>query len=91
MILKLKKNQKIFQKKKDQFFSKIFGLKNNVKNESKIDNSEQNISHTEIIISENMEKDTLQSLSNQSIEEIKPEFEMIDDYDNYDNKQESSK
>ena len=31
-----------------------------------------------------MEKNTLQSLSNQSIEEIKPEFEMIDDYEEYD-------
>ena len=30
-----------------------------------------------------MEKNTLQNLSNQSIEEIKPEFEMIDDYDEY--------
>ena len=35
-----------------------------------------------------MEKDTLQSLSNQSIEEIKPEFEMIDDYDEYDEQKE---
>ena len=35
-----------------------------------------------------MEKNTLQSLSNQSIEEIKPEFEMIDDYDEYEEQNE---
>ena len=38
--------------------------------------------------SENMEKNTLQSLSNQSIEEIKPEFEMIDDYEEYEEQNE---
>ena len=36
-----------------------------------------------------MEKDTLQSLSNETVEEIKPEFEMIDDYNEYDRQTES--
>ena len=38
---------------------------------------------------ENKEKDTLQSLSNQSIEEIETEFEMIDDYNRYERETES--
>ena len=80
--LKIEKKSENIPKEKRSIFSKIFGLKNNVKNESKIDNSEQNSTHTDNS-SENMEKNTLQSLSNQSIEEIKPEFEMIDDYDEY--------
>ena len=80
--LKIEKKSENIPKEKRSIFSKIFGLKNNVKNENKIDNSEQNSTHTDNS-SENMEKNTLQSLSNQSIEEIKPEFEMIDDYDEY--------
>ena len=88
--LKIEKKSENIPKEKRSIFSKIFGLKNNVKNESKIDNPEQNISHTDNK-SENMEKDTLQSLSNQSIEEIKPEFEMIDDYDEYDEQNELTK
>ena len=80
--LKIEKKSENIPKEKRSIFSKIFGLKNNVKNESKIDNSEQNSTHTDNS-SENMEKNTLQNLSNQSIEEIKPEFEMIDDYDEY--------
>ena len=80
--LKIEKKSENIPKEKRSIFSKIFGLKNNVKNESKIDNSEQNSTHRDNS-SENMEKNTLQSLSNQSIEEIKPEFEMIDDYDEY--------
>ena len=80
--LKIEKKSENIPKEKRSIFSKIFGLKSNVKNESKIDNSEQNSTHTDNS-SENMEKNTLQSLSNQSIEEIKPEFEMIDDYDEY--------
>jgi cell division protein FtsZ len=80
--LKIEKKSENITKEKRSIFSKIFGLKNNVKNESKIDNPEQNSTHTDNS-SENMEKNTLQNLSNQSIEEIKPEFEMIDDYDEY--------
>ena len=80
--LKIEKKSENIPKEKRSIFSKIFGLKSNVKNESKIDNSEQNSTHTDNS-SENMEKNTLQNLSNQSIEEIKPEFEMIDDYDEY--------
>ena len=85
--LKIEKKSENIPKEKRSIFSKIFGLKNNVKNESKIDNPEQNSTHTDNS-SENMEKNTLQSLSNQSIEEIKPEFEMIDDYDEYDEQNE---
>ena len=85
--LKIEKKSENIPKEKRSIFSKIFGLKSNVKNESKIDNSEQNSTHTDNS-SENMEKNTLQSLSNQSIEEIKPEFEMIDDYDEYDEQKE---
>ena len=85
--LKIEKKSENIPKEKRSIFSKIFGLKSNVKNESKIDNSEQNSTHTDNS-SENMEKNTLQSLSNQSIEEIKPEFEMIDDYEEYDEQKE---
>ena len=85
--LKIEKKSENIPKEKRSIFSKIFGLKNNVKNESKIDNPEQNSTHTDNS-SENMEKNTLQSLSNQSIEKIKPEFEMIDDYDEYDEQKE---
>ena len=85
--LKIDKKSENIPKEKRSIFSKIFGLKNNVKNESKIDNPEQNSTHTDNS-SENMEKNTLQSLSNQSIEKIKPEFEMIDDYDEYDEQKE---
>ena len=85
--LKIEKKSENIPKEKRSIFSKIFGLKNNVKNESKIDNPDQNSSHTDNS-SENMEKNTSQSLSNQSIEEIKPEFEMIDDYEEYDEQKE---
>ena len=85
--LKIEKKSENIPKEKRSIFSKIFGLKSNVKNESKIDNSEQNSTHTDNS-SEDMEKNTLQSLSNQSIEEIKPEFEMIDDYEEYDEQKE---
>ena len=85
--LKIEKKSENIPKEKRSIFSKIFGLKNNVKNESKIDNPEQNSTHTDNS-SENMEKNTLQNLSNQSIEEIKPEFEMIDDYEEYDEQKE---
>ena len=85
--LKIEKKSENIPKEKRSIFSKIFGLKSNVKNESKIDNSEQNSTHTDNS-SENMEKNTLQSLSNQSIEKIKPEFEMIDDYEEYDEQKE---
>ena len=85
--LKIEKKSENIPKEKRSIFSKIFGLKSNVKNESKIDNSEQNSSQTDNN-SENMEKNTLESLSNQSIEEIKPEFEMIDDYEEYDEQKE---
>ena len=90
--LKIEKKSENIPKEKRSIFSKIFGLKNNVKNESKIDNPEQNSTHTDNS-SENMEKNTLQNLSNQSIEEIKPEFEMIDDYAEYEeqNKLQNSK
>ena len=42
---------------------------------------------------EDKEKDTLQNLSNQSIEEIKSEseFDMIDDYNHYDGETESER
>ena len=85
--LKIEKKSENIPKEKRSIFSKIFGLKNNVKNESKIDNPEQNSTHTDNS-SENMEKNTLQNLSNQSIEEIKPEFEMIDDYEEYEEQNE---
>jgi cell division protein FtsZ len=85
--LKIEKKSENIPKEKRSIFSKIFGLKGNVKNESKIDNSEQNSTHTDNS-SEIMEKNTLQNLSNQSIEEIKPEFEMIDDYEEYDEQKE---
>ena len=85
--LKIEKKSENIPKEKRSIFSKIFGLKNNVKNESKIDNPEQNSTHTDNS-SENMEKNTLQNLSNQSIEEIKSEFEMIDDYEEYEEQNE---
>ena len=81
--LKIEKKSENVPKEKRSIFSKIFGLKNNVKNESNTTNEEQNISDEDNNL-ENKEKDTLQSLSNQSIEEIKSEFEMIDDYNDYD-------
>ena len=80
--LKIEKKSENIPREKRSFFSKIFGLKNHVKKDSKIDNSGQNPSNVDNS-SENMEKNTLQNLSNQSIEEIKPEFEMIDDYHGY--------
>ena len=77
---------------KRSFFSKIFGLKNNLKNESNAPNEDQNIADTNNNL-ENKEQDTLQSLSNQSIEEIKSEseFDMIDDYNDYDGETESQR
>ena len=63
-------------------------MKNNFKNESKTINLEQNISHQENN-PKSVEKDTLEDLSNENVEEIKPEFEMIDDYNEYDNQSES--
>ena len=57
--LKIEKKSENIPKEKRSIFSKIFGLKNNVKNESKIDNPEQNSTHTDNS-SENMEKNTLQ-------------------------------
>ena len=65
-------------------FSKIFGL-NKVKDENNTTNEDQNIADINNN-PENKEKDTLQSLSNKNIEEIKSEseFDIIDDYNHYD-------
>ena len=86
--LKIEKKSENIPKEKRSFLSKIFGLKNNFKNESKTINLEQNISHQENN-PKSVEKDTLEDLSNENVEEIKPEFEMIDDYNEYDNQSES--
>jgi hypothetical protein len=88
--LKIQKKLENVPQEKRSIFSKIFGLKNNVKNESNTTNDEKNIADINNNL-ENKEKDTLQSLSNQSIEEInsESEFEMIDDYNNYDRETES--
>ena len=86
--LKIEKKSENIPKEKRSFLSKIFGLKNNFKNESKTINLEQNISHQENN-TKSVEKDTLEDLLNENVEEIKPEFEMIDDYNEYDNQSES--
>ena len=88
--LKIEKKLDNIPQEKRSIFSKIFGLKNNVKNESNTTNQEKNMADKNDNL-ENKEKDTLQSLSNQSIEEInsESEFEMIDDYNNYDRETES--
>ena len=86
----------LFRNKENVFilrtFSKIFGLKNNVKNDNNTTNEDQNIANVNNNL-EDKEKDTLQSLSNQSIEEIKSESEldMIDDYNHYDDEMESQR
>ena len=86
--LKIEKKSENIPKEKRSFLSKIFGLKNNFKNESKTINLEQNISHEENN-PKSIEKDTLGDLSNENVEEIKPEFEMIDDYNEYDSQSEA--
>jgi hypothetical protein len=86
--LKIEKKLEEVTQEKRSIFSKIFGLKNNVKNESNTTNKNQNIADVNSNL-ENKEKDTLQSLSNQSIEEIESEFEMIDDYNRYERETES--
>ena len=68
--LKIEKKSENVPQEKRSIFSKIFGLKNNVKNESNTTNDEQNIADINNNL-ENKEKDTLQNLSNESIEEIK--------------------
>ena len=67
--LKIEKKLENVTQEKRSIFSKIFGLKNNVKNENNTTNEDQNIADVNNNL-ENKEKDTLQSLSNQSIEEI---------------------
>ncbi len=88
--LKIEKKLENVPQEKRSFFSKIFGLKNNVKNENNTTNEDQNFSKLNNNL-EKKEKDTLQSLSNQSIEEIKSEseFDIIDDYNHYDGETES--
>ena len=86
--LKIEKKLENVPQEKRSIFSKIFGLKNNVKNESNTTNQEKNMADKNDNL-ENKEKDTLQSLSNQSIEEIESEFEMIDDYNRYERETES--
>ena len=90
--LKIEKKLENTPQEKKSIFSKIFGLKYNVKNESNTTNEDQNISDTNNNL-EDKEKDTLQNLSNQSIEEIKSEseFDMIDDYNHYDGETESER
>ena len=63
-----------------------------MKNENNTTNEDQNIAGVNNNL-ENKEKDTLQSLSNQSTEEIKSEseFDMIDDYNHYDGEMESQR
>ncbi|MAI29164.1 MAG: cell division protein FtsZ [Rickettsiales bacterium] len=86
--LKIEKKSGNIPSEKRSIFSKIFGLKHNVKNESNIDKDEQNITNFDNN-SENNENDSLQNLSNESIQEIKSEFEMIDDFSEYDKQSES--
>jgi hypothetical protein len=86
--LKIEKKLENSPQEKRSFFSKIFGLKNNVKNESNAPNEDQNIADTNNNL-ENKEKDILQSLSNQNIEETKSEFDIIDDYNHYEGETES--
>jgi len=86
--LKIEKKSENTPREKRSIFSKIFGLKNNIKNENNTANKEQNTKNIDDNPL-NEEKDTLQSLSNESVEEIKSEFEMIDDYNDYDSQTES--
>ena len=60
----------------------IFGLKNNTKNENDSTNHAQNISNedNDLVSKQN---NTQPNISNESIGELKPEFEMIDDYNDY--------
>ena len=90
--LKIEKKLENVTQEKRSIFSKIFGLKNNVKNENNTTNEDQNFAELNNNL-ENKEKDTLQSLSNQSIEEIKSEseFDIIDDYNHYDGEMESQR
>ncbi len=83
--LKIEKKLENVPQEKRSIFSKIFGLKNNVKDENNTTNEDQNIADINNN-PENKEKDTLQSLSNKNIEEIKSEseFDIIDDYNHYD-------
>ena len=86
--LKIEKKSENMPKEKRSIFSKIFGLKNNVKNESDTVNLEQNIKNKDYN-PENIEKNTLKNISSENVEEIKPEFEMIDDYNEFDSQTES--
>ena len=90
--LKIEKKLENTPQEKKSIFSKIFGLKSNVKNESNSTKEDQNIADINNNL-EDKEKDTLQNLSNQSIEEIKSEseFDLIDDYNNYDGETESER
>ena len=82
---KTEKKSENHPKEKRSILSKIFGLKNNVRSEGNTVDLEKNISNED----NNLEKDKLQSLSNETVEEIKPEFEMIDDYNEYDRQTDS--
>ncbi len=86
--LKIEKKSENFTKEKRSIFSKIFGLKNNTKNENDATNHVQNISDENNKLVKK-EKETLSNISDESIEEIKTEFEMIDDYDDYDRQTET--
>ena len=86
--LKTEKKSENHPKEKRSILSKIFGLKNNVRSEGNTVDLEKNISNEDNNL-ENLEKDKLHSLSNETVEEIKPEFEMIDDYNEYDRQTES--
>ena len=79
--LKIEKKSEKIPRDKRSIFAKIFGLQKNIKDESDKANEEENLTN----IDDNTEgKETLKSLSNENMEEIKSEFEMIDDYDDYD-------
>ena len=86
--LKIEKKSEIVPKEKKSIFSKIFGLKNNIKNDIDTTNEEQSISNINND-ADNEEKDTFQNPPNETIEEIKSEFEMIDDYNDFDRQAES--
>ena len=85
--LKIEKKSEIVPKERKSIFSKIFGLKNNVKNDIKTTSEQQSISNINNI--DNREKDAFQNPPNENIEEIKSEFEMIDDYNDLDRQVES--
>ena len=80
--LKIEKKSEIVPKEKKSIFSKIFGLKNNVKNDINT-NEQQGISNINNN-ADDKEKDIFQNPPNETIEEIKSEFEMIDDYNDLD-------